>query len=140
MPNDALAQQVRGTHRKLGAVVYAELVEDPVEIDLHRAFGDPKLGADVAIAEALADELDELTLARRQGRRPRDTFLHMRDAVGDFGIDPALALAHLLHAIEQEGGIRRLEHDAFRSEAVRYQQLAVVHACGEQDDRGRAPA
>ena len=66
---EPLAEQVGGAHRELGTVVDAELVEDRVEIDLHRSFGDAEPGADVAVAKALADEVDELALARRQRRR-----------------------------------------------------------------------
>src|SRR5690348_7006237 len=92
----SLAEQLRRAHRKLGPVVDAELVEDGVKIDLHGSFGDPELRGDVAVPEALADEVDQLAFARSQCRSPLGAFLHGAGPLGDLGIDPALASMHLL--------------------------------------------
>lgn len=63
------ADQLGRAQRKLGAVLDLQLVEDGVKIDLHRALGHAELGRDVAVAEALANQLDQLAFAARECRR-----------------------------------------------------------------------
>jgi len=65
-------------------------------------------------------------------------FLHRSRSLGDFGIDPALASAHLLHAVEEKRRVRRLRDDPFGSKAVRGEELRIVHSGGEEDHCRRA--
>src|SRR4030067_3329104 len=52
----------------LGAVVRAELLEDPLEVRLHRVRADPEVVGDLLGRRAVRDLLEDLLLALRQGR------------------------------------------------------------------------
>jgi hypothetical protein len=64
-----------------------------VEIDFHRAFGDPELRRDVAVAKPLADELDQFALARGERRCARRSVLRLAGALLDLGVDNRTELA-----------------------------------------------
>src|ERR1043166_5942793 len=66
VPEIAFGEELVRPNCELGAVLHAELLEDRVEINLHRSFGDSELLRDFPVAQSAAHEADQLTLARRE--------------------------------------------------------------------------
>ena len=60
------------------------------------------------------------------------------EALGYLGIHPALALSHLVHALEEKTGIGSLEHHALGTEPIGRQELGIVHPSREQNHNGSA--
>src|SRR3954453_13202839 len=96
------ADQLGGSERELGAIFDMQLVEDRVEIDFDRALGDAELGGDVAVAQALADKLNQLALTARQRRRRIGALLRSPRALDYFRIDPSIASDDSIHALSEQ--------------------------------------
>src|SRR4051794_26757067 len=130
----------RRANGEFGSAAYSHLVEDRMEIDLYRALGDPEPRGDVAIAEALPDQLDQLALSRGQQRQRRYALPGGIGPVDNLRIDPGLTLEHPIHALQQKRGVRSLQHDSVWREVVGRDQLRIVEPRGQEDDRTFLPA
>src|SRR5690349_19487824 len=63
-PGPWSVQQLGGEHRGLGASFETELGEDARHVVLHRLLGEEQLLADLAVGQALGDQLEDATLLR----------------------------------------------------------------------------
>ena len=131
-----------GVEGELEAVGNAELIEDVVEVVLHRLFADEELFADFAIAEALGDELDNLLLAVAEKRlfAALTGFGGFLEGVYYLGrhpiIQPDFAVGNLADAFEKEVAGGLLEDDAAGAETHGANDVAIVFGGGEDDDAG----
>ena len=57
-------------HRRLGASLEAELGEQPGDVVLDGLLGQVQLGADLAVCQALRDEIEDLLLTVGEGVGP----------------------------------------------------------------------
>ena len=86
-------------------------------------FGDAELLRDLSVAQALADKIDQLPLARRQrsGRALAGPG-ELGGPLGKFGIEPGPAVPHAVETFEQIGGIRIFEDHAMDLQRFRFEQ------------------
>src|SRR5918993_5000398 len=105
VPEETSGEELVRPDGKLGAAADAQLLEDGVQIDLDRAFGNAELFRDFAVAHPLANEADKLAFARgeRRGFALPKRLGEFLGPVGQFRVDPAAPAADPLQALEQIG-------------------------------------
>jgi hypothetical protein len=134
---------VNRVQRELEAVGDAEFIEDVVEMVLDGLLGDEKFFADLFVAEALGDELDDFLFAVAEQRlfAARAGFAGLREGFHDFGghtiVEPDFAGVHAMNAFHEKIGGGLLQDDAARAEPHGADHIAIVFGGGENDDARR---
>src|SRR4030066_1723132 len=123
----------------LGAVVRAELLEEPPEVRLHRVRADPEVVGDLLGRRAVRDLLEDLLLALRQGRG-LDPLLRELDLLDErrreSRMDDGLALERQscgVHQLVGGGVLEQVARDA-RLDGLGDRGTGLVHR--EQDHAG----
>ena len=125
------------------AVGDAELVEDVVEVILHRLLADEELFANFLVAEALGDKLDDFFFAVAQ-----EGLFAARAGIGRFGkglhdfgghaiVEPDFAGMHAMNTFHQEIGGRLLQHYTARAKTHGANHVTIVFRGGQNDDARR---
>src|SRR6266571_291745 len=137
MVNQSVVNRIE---REFEAVGDAELVEDVVQMVLDGLFGDEKFFADLFVAEALGDKLDDFLfsvaeqrlLAARAGFRGFGKSLH--DLGGHAVIEPDFASMHAVNAFHQKIGGGLFQDHAARAKAHGANHVTIVFRGGQNDD------
>src|SRR5205085_8733221 len=124
---------------ELGPAGNPHLLEDLVEVDLHRPFADSEFGRDLAVAHAAEDKARDRALALAQGAEAagggavlrRQAELHR--PLQHLMVDPAPPLHDRFEAGEQVLRSARLDDQAVEADLQRLIDAPVGDSPGEQD-------
>src|SRR5208282_5677588 len=134
---------VNGVEGELETVGHAELIENVVEVILYGLFADEELFANLAIAKALRDQLDDFLLAVAQERlfTALTGFSGFLEGVDDLGshaiVEPDFTVIHLADALDKQVAGGLLKHDSAGAQTHRAHHVAVVFGGGEHDHARR---